>query len=91
MDAEISKALEKERALMSDRGKRVNALIPLDLDGYVFDNSESGKRSELLSRVVADFKDWEEDDDAQWGDRVESVISALRADAGREAPPPKKL
>jgi hypothetical protein len=32
----ISKAFAKEQALMTERKKKVLALFPLDLDGYLF-------------------------------------------------------
>lgn len=38
VDTEITAAMEKEQALMRERGEKVLALIPVDLDGYLFSN-----------------------------------------------------
>jgi len=35
VDSEIAKAFGKERTLTKQHGKKVVALIPLDLDGYL--------------------------------------------------------
>lgn len=92
-DNELDTAFSKERDLMKSRpgGRQVKALIPLDLDGYLFsDDYHSGKKQKLKSRLAADFQGWEHDNGV-FVQGVESVINALRTDGGKEAPPESKL
>jgi hypothetical protein len=44
----VDTAFEKERRLMRERGKRTLALVPLNLDGYIFkDQWASGKAQQV--------------------------------------------
>lgn len=92
VDTEVGKAFAKEQALMKEREGKVLALIPLDLDGYLFSGKwESGFATEVQRRLAADFNDWETDN-KKFQTQVENVIQALRADASaREEPPTPRL
>ncbi|MEM9598052.1 MAG: toll/interleukin-1 receptor domain-containing protein [Acidobacteriota bacterium] len=87
---EIDKALEKERKLLKDRGEKTLAIIPINLDGSLFD-WEDGNASTLRKRLAADFTGWDKDN-AKYEAQLERVVKALRADDfARPAPPTPKL
>lgn len=91
VDDEIKHAFAKEKELFKQRGKEVLALIPLDLDGYIFKQWQHPQKSLILERLVADFQSWEHDN-AKFEQVFESVVRALRTDeAGREPTPKPKL
>ncbi|HLL77008.1 MAG TPA: toll/interleukin-1 receptor domain-containing protein [Pyrinomonadaceae bacterium] len=93
VENEIQIAFDKEQQLRRQRGgEEVLALIPLNLDGYLFgDEWKSGLRTEIRSRLAADFTGWETDN-AKFETEFERLVRALRADAGgRELPPQPRL
>lgn len=91
VDNEIDAAFNKERQLMKQRGKKARALIPLNLDGYLFSKKwRSGKATQIRSRLAADFTDWESNS-TKFEEEFDRLVKALRTDEGREQPPKSKL
>jgi len=92
VDNEVNTAFIKEQNLWKERGKQVLALIPLNLDGYMFSQEwQSGKAEQIKSRLAADFTGWKHDNE-KWEAQFERLVRGLRSDGGgREIPPRPKL
>lgn len=88
-DGEISKAFAKEAQLMKERGKKVLALIPLNLDGYLF-KWENGKAAEVKTRMAANFEGWEKDNSI-FETQFERLVKALQTSDPLGPPPTPKL
>jgi hypothetical protein len=92
VENEIQIAFEKEQQLRKQRGQDVLALIPLNLDGYLFGGDcKHGLAAQIRARLAADFTGWETDN-SKFESEFEKLVKALRADAGgRESPPQSRL
>ena len=85
VQTELEEALEKEQ----DQGRKI--LLPLDLDGFLFDGWKGPLAVKLRKRLAADFTGWETDN-AKFEEQFERVVQALRADEGaRQKAPEGKL
>lgn len=60
VDNKINKVFVKEQQLQNERGEKRPALIPLNLDGYLFE-WDDGKADQVRSRLAADSTGWESD------------------------------
>ena len=89
VNAEIDEALKNEERLWKGRSKRVLALIPINLDGYLF--KWDGDQASILTDRQANFVGWESDNSI-YQEQFERIVQALRADdAGREKPPKSRV
>lgn len=77
VDAEIEKAVQKEKQLWDRYAKRTLVMIPLDLDGFLHKEWDDPKATMLRSRLSADFTDWD-NNEQKFQDQFEKVLSALR-------------
>jgi uncharacterized protein YjbI with pentapeptide repeats len=91
VDHEISRALDRgtdrERALMNESQESALALIPLNLDGYLFE-WKSARAAQLKQQLTADFTDWDRDN-ARFEREFQQLLNALRT--GGAAGPATKL
>jgi hypothetical protein len=90
---EVNLAIQKEQRLYDkEKGREVLSLIPLNLDGYMFNEEwRSEWKGQITSRLALDFTNWEYDN-PKFEEQLERVVKALRADAGaRGVVPPSRL
>jgi uncharacterized protein YjbI with pentapeptide repeats len=89
---EIERALQKERQLQKERNAETLAVIPLNLDGFLFDPACTHEHAPTLTkRHAAKFVGWDTDEKV-FDEQLARVVKALRADAlARPKPPPSKL
>lgn len=89
VDREVGRATKKEERLWKERGKKVLSIVPLNLDGYMFDEAWTrGYADDLRSRNAADFVGWE-NDARKFDGQLDRVVAALRADENARRPPPE--
>ena len=90
VERELDRAFKREMDLTKLRKKPVLSIIPMNLDGYLF-NWEHPHASALQKRHAADFVGWE-NDNSKFGTSFENVVKALNTDdTGRDHPPLSKL
>lgn len=58
VDRELDRVLAKERELMKERGKRINLLIPIRIDDYIFE-WDGAKKEEINRYHIGDFREWQ--------------------------------
>ena len=75
VEAELEATFKKEEK--EDR----QILLPLDLDGYLFDEWEGPLAVHVRERLAADFTGWESDN-AKFETQFQRVVAALRAEYG---------
>lgn len=89
VNTEIDKALNKETRLWKERGEKVLALIPLNLDNYLF-KWKSSRASTLTDRHAEDLVDWH-NNEAKLERAIDRIKKALRANDDGRTPAPKSL
>jgi len=90
VDKEIAMVLGKEQELTKQRGEEVLALIPLDLDGYLFEGYQGEYQHIIRARNAAHFQGWRGDHDLFEG-QLARVVRALTVGGGKLPPPEPKL
>jgi uncharacterized protein YjbI with pentapeptide repeats len=77
VDREIDRVLAKERELMKVRGKRINLLIPITVDDYVFE-WDGAKKEEIKRYLIGDFREWK--DEEKFEKALTDLLHALNVD-----------
>jgi uncharacterized protein YjbI with pentapeptide repeats len=77
VDREIDRVLAKERELMKERGKRINLLIPIMVDNFVFE-WEGAKKEEIRRYRIGDFREWK--DEGKFESALNDLLHALNVD-----------
>jgi len=85
VEEELRRAVDKEKKLFQEKGKRINTIIPIMIDDYVLNGWESEYKNNLQRYVIGDFKNWK--DPAAFEKSLNDLIEALDADRGEEGPP----
>ncbi len=81
---ELNKHFAKEEMASKKEGKPQHFLIPLNLDGYIFEKDADGGfvcqigwADEIRSRIAADFTTWDTDRE-KFEEQIRRVLSVLR-------------
>jgi len=86
---EIDTAIEKEMEFQKAKGEQILKIIPLNMDGALFEWSGSHAAA-LRKRLAADFTNWKRNTD-KFEQQFENVVKALRTDGGQLPPLVPKL
>ena len=78
VDKEIERALAKEQRLWQTERRRAACILPLDLDGYLFDGWQDSRSADIRNRVAADFRGWQRRP-AVFEDGLQRVTRSLAA------------
>lgn len=78
VDSEIERTLQKERDFFNSAKKKINALIPLNMDGFIFNGWQSAKAPDVKNRNAANFVEWQ--DNKKFETEFKKLVTALRAD-----------
>jgi len=90
VEREIDRAFKREMELTKKRGEPVLSIIPINLDGHLFE-WDHAHASALQKRLAADFVNWETDN-SKFEVSLESIVKALRAEeTAHKSPPESKL
>lgn len=77
VDNEIDKAIEKEKQLWRKNKKKTNAIIPIDIDGFIRNgNWDDGKKNQITNRVIESFEGWK-NPGFNFSERLDRIIKAL--------------
>jgi uncharacterized protein YjbI with pentapeptide repeats len=75
VEQEIERALQKEREFRKKRNRIVPVLIPITIDGYVFERWSSPYKTTVTQRHIGDFRDWR--DERAYGKAISKLIDAI--------------
>jgi hypothetical protein len=65
---------------MKEFGRKLNVVIPVDVDGYLFsDDWNSGYSALIRRRLAAEFTGWQ-NDHTKIEQQLDGIVQALRAD-----------
>lgn len=70
---------EIERALQREEQEGKNILFPIRIDDYIFDRWEHPRKADVVSKVVGDFRGWEQDAD-KYEAAFKKLLEALEAE-----------
>ncbi len=82
---ELIEALKKEENYLKKHGKKINTIIPITIDDYVFSGKSSSAIAQLHRYKIADMKNWQ--DEEVFHNGLQKVIKALNADRKNLKPP----
>lgn len=88
VDNELNSVITKEQALWKQTKEETLALIPLNLDGFMFTDAwKSGWKSQVVSRLAPDFTKWTKEQPWDCADALASLIRALIIDTTTKGNP----